>query len=182
MSTKVNVFGAGVELPKDNLPSNSDVIRHVKLVESLNQKVLKDVAQDVISVWRTVSSVFCDPITIKDENVTQKIGRLLHKAYKCEAGLLKKAVKQSFLADSNKLFQFLHCDCDILLCAVAESGCKGCSKQAHLSIKCTHSAETKIPEPLLLFLRYLPFNFNCSLTQNYLFDANLISVLKEIDI
>ena len=156
MSTKVNVFGAGVELLKDNLPSNSDVIRHAKfvngkLVPKLKHQVIKTVAQDVISVWRTVSSVFCDPITSKDANIVKKIGRMLERAYECEAGLRTKEWRDSFVAEAQNLFEIQHCDCDILSCE--ESGCTECSKGVH--INCTHPAESKIPEPLLLFLRYL---------------------------
>ena len=158
MSTKVNLFGAGVELPKDNLPSVSDVIRHTKFLNGeklhgVDFTVRNKVAEAVISVWRTVSSSFCEPITSKDVNISKKIGRMLQRAYECEAGLAKKAVKKTFVDECDKVFSILLCDCDILSCA--EFGCQGCSKQVHLSTKCKHSSEMRIPEPLLIFLRYL---------------------------
>ena len=147
-----------MELSKDHLPTNSDIIRHAKyitgnILHEVSYENQKSVAEAVISVWRTVSDVFCEPVTSKDASIIQKVGRVLQRAYDCEAGLAKKKEKQTCLSNSEKIFSILHCDCDILSCA--EFGCKSCSKQVHLSSKCKHSAETRIPEPLLIFLRYL---------------------------
>ena len=157
MSKRIEHFGTAADLHSvEYLPSVKDIICYGKLLHQnysyplSSFELAKLVASPVLSIWRKASDAFSPPITITEDTLYHNIQKILIKAYKSERLELKTHVRDKFIRESVEMMEFTKCQCPIKYCQ--ESGCDGCPKKVH--INCTHPLNERLPEALLLFLRY----------------------------
>ena len=114
-------LSSAAELPSDQMPTYSDILRHClyvrdKLKKNMNPSdyaIAKQVASDVTTLWQTLVSQFTEPVIMTHKSITNKVKDLLTR-YKAVVFVssttgIHRSKKESLLADCHKFFDILAC-------------------------------------------------------------------------
>ena len=112
---------------------------------------MKFVTDAVKAKWIEANPAFCEPKTLLDNTIKEKVKSLLNKSFKCEHNKLKRAETIPFVEKENgSLFDILKCKCKILRCC--DAGCQDGDCQQGVHIKCECQGPYKIPSYELDFI------------------------------
>ena len=123
----VELFGDGTELLSSQLATYHSVLKKMMLVkenmilqENLHfskisrTEMSKIAAKDLSIQWWTLCPLLKSPVTLTEKGFAWKIKSLWEKAVSVSRGQTSRAVRESFLAELDKLFNITVCRQDII--------------------------------------------------------------------
>ena len=134
------------------LKEKSEVEEDVKKCHYSNRELARDLSDVILRQWKKCNAKFAPPVIIQETAIIKKVERLWQRASDVALKKCKKAEKNRFELELDRLFDLTACHCVIVTCDQSESMCPSspCSAGAH--IECSCPLDQKIPKLELLWM------------------------------
>ena len=140
---RVEYLGPSSLLKEDELPTLRSCLRYMMFIKDQGtvpgkdksvRTIAKEVAEKIQALYIKVNAKLVTPVTIDEEKVIQKLSRKwdeLNTILRRQKGW--KSIEKRFPEELDKVFDIIHCQCEIQCCHVVTCDNPTCS---HTKLRC----------------------------------------------